>query len=178
MRFVSSATVPSSFVVTPHSTARGASASLSLVESRFRGAIAASLDAFFLCESVRSGAGEIVDFRVVEINERAELFLGRARGELIGHLSSEILPSIRESGLLDRLIEVVESGESYEDELRVEDQNGEMRWVRHQVVRVDDGVAITSRDITKRKQVQEALLESEARFRHLVESASDGIYRI
>jgi PAS domain S-box-containing protein len=155
-----------------------ANSPLSLVESRFRGAIAASLDAFFLCESVRSSARDIVDFRIVEINERGELFLGRSRGELIGHLATDIIPSMRESGLLDRFVEVVESGESYEDELRVEDQNGEMRWVRHQVVRVDDGVAITSRDITKRKQVQEALLESEARFRHLVESASDGIYRI
>ena len=37
-------------------------ATLSVLESRFRGAIAASLDAFYLCESVRDATGSIIDF--------------------------------------------------------------------------------------------------------------------
>ncbi|MDB4873951.1 MAG: Blue-light-activated protein [Gemmatimonadetes bacterium] len=165
--------------MTPTSpAARASSATLSLVESRFRGAIAASLDAFFLCESVRDSTGRITDFRIVELNERGEAFLGRDRVDLAGRLVCDILPSIRETGLLDQLVQVVEAGESFEDELAFEDDAGHTRWVRHQVVRVDDGIAITSRDITKRKQVEASLLESESRFRHLVESASDGIYRI
>jgi two-component system cell cycle sensor histidine kinase/response regulator CckA len=164
--------------VTP-TTTRGTPASiLSLVESRFRGAIAASLDAFFLCESVRNDAGDIVDFRIVELNERGEAFLSRERGDLLGRLVCDILPSVRESGLLEQFVRVVANGESFEDELRFQDESGEHRWVRHQIVRVEDGIAITSRDITKRKQVEASLLESESRFRHLVESASDGIYRI
>jgi two-component system, cell cycle sensor histidine kinase and response regulator CckA len=153
-------------------------ATLSVLESRFRGAIAASLDAFFLCESVRDENGAIVDFRVVELNERGETLLGRSRVDLLGRLACEVLPTIRDSGLLDHLIQVVETGESFEDEVQVEDDRGEKRWIRQQVVRVEDGVAITSRDITKRRHVEESLLQSEARFRHLVESASDGIYRI
>jgi two-component system cell cycle sensor histidine kinase/response regulator CckA len=153
-------------------------ATLSVVESRFRGAIAASLDAFFLCESVRGADGDIVDFRMLELNERGETFLGRTRHELVGQLVCDMFPSIRESGLLEQVIQVVETGESFEDEIRVEEDGGQTRWMRHQVVRVEDGVAITSRDITKRKEVEESLLQSEARFRHLVESASDGIYRI
>ena len=151
---------------------------LSVVESRFRGAIAASLDAFFLCESVRDARGEITDFRVVELNERGETLVGRPRGELVGRTALELVPGIRESGLLDQLIRVVETGDSYEDDVRVEDDDGGARWLRHQAVRVEDGLAITSRDITKRKEVEESLTRSEARFRHLVESASDAIYRI
>ena len=151
---------------------------LSVLESRFRGAIAASLDAFFLCESVRNANGAIVDFRLVELNERGETLLGRARIDLVGRLGCEVLPTLRESGLLEQLVQVVETGDSFEDEVQVEDDRGEKRWIRHQAVRVDDGVAITSRDITKRRHVEESLLQSEARFRHLVESASDGIYRI
>jgi two-component system, cell cycle sensor histidine kinase and response regulator CckA len=153
-------------------------ATLSVLESRFRGAIAASLDAFFLCESVRDASGIIVDFRLVELNERGETLLGRSRVDLLGRLACEVLPTIRDSGLLDHLVQVVETGESFEDEVQVEDDRGEKRWVRQQVVRVEDGVAITSRDITKRRHVEDSLLQSEARFRHLVESASDGIYRI
>jgi two-component system, cell cycle sensor histidine kinase and response regulator CckA len=160
------------------SPAGGEAATLSVLESRFRGAIAASLDAFFLCESVRDVSGKIVDFRVVELNARGEILLGRARIDLVGRLACEVLPTLRESRLIDQIIRVVETGESFEDELQVEDDRGDKRWIRHQAVRVDDGVAITSRDITKRRHVEESLLQSEARFRHLVESASDGIYRI
>src|SRR5262252_5856619 len=160
------------------STAGSDAATLSVLENRFRGAIAASLDAFYLCESVRDATGAIADFRLVELNERGETLLGRSRIDLVGRLACDVLPVLRDSGLLEQLIPVVETGESFEDELQVEDDRGEQRWIRLQAVRVEDGVAITSRDITKRRHVEESLLQSEARFRHLVESASDGIYRI
>jgi PAS domain S-box-containing protein len=127
---------------------------------------------------VRNDAGEIIDFRIIELNDRGVAFLERDRHDLIGRSVCEIAPSIRETRLLDQLIRVVQTGESYEDELRFEDDSGRTKWVRHQVVRVDDGIAITSRDITQRRELDESLLQSEARFRHLVESASDGIYRI
>jgi PAS domain S-box-containing protein len=164
--------------VTSSSRAVGSDATLSLIQSRFRGAIAASLDAFFLCESVRDADGAIVDFKLVELNEKGERLLGRPRAELIDRMSSEFIPSLRESGLLAQLTEVVDTGESFEDEFQIEDEEGNVRWIRHQVVRVDDGIAINSRDITQRKAVEESLVESEARFRQLVESASDAIYRI
>src|SRR4051812_23811343 len=168
----------STFHIVTSTPTHGTEPILSLIESRFRGAIAASLDAFFLCESIRNADGEIVDFKVVDLNERGEAFLGRDRNELIGQHVIELLPSIQESGLLDQLIQVVETGEAYQDELRFEDETGDVRWVRHQVVRVDDGLVITSRDITASKELEESFRESEVRVKHLVESASDGIYRI
>jgi len=164
--------------VTSSSRAVGSDATLSLIESRFRGAIAASLDAFFLCESVRDAGGAIVDFKLVELNERGEQFFGRPRSELIEQTVTQIIPSVRDTDFLEQLIDVVETGESFEEEIQVEDEDGNTRWIRHQVVRVDDGVAINSRDITQRKNVEQSLIESEARFRQLVESASDAIYRI
>src|SRR5262249_8326592 len=128
--------------------------------------------------SVRDESGAIVDFRIVELNERGETLLGRTRVDLVGRLVCDVLPTFRDSGFLAQLIQVVETDESFDDDVQVEDDHGEKRWIRHQAVRVEDGVAITSRDITKRRHVEESLLQSEARFRHLVESASDGIYRI
>jgi len=156
------------------------SAPLSLVERRFRGAIAASLDAFFLCESVRDGGGSgpIIDFRVIELNARGATFLDRARDDILGKRITELLPILRPSGLLDRFIRVVDAGESFEDEVRVEDAKFGTRWVRHQAVPVGDGIAITSRDITNRRVVEDELRASEARYRDLVESVSDGMYRI
>ena len=147
-------------------------------ESRFRGAIAASLDAFFLLESVRDAGGSVVDFRLVELNRRGEEFLGRPREAVVGRLLSDILPTARAAGFIDRCAQVVASGESYAEEVRVQEPAIRAEWVRHQVVRVDDGIVITSRDISDRQHVEESLRASEERFRLLVESATDGIYRI
>lgn len=147
-------------------------------ESRFRSAIAASLDAFFLLESVRDADGAVEDFRLAELNPRGEEFLDRSREAVIGLLLSVIFPTARAAGFIGRCAHVVDSGESFVEEVRVQDPAVRAEWVRHQVVRVDDGIVITSRDITDRQRVEESLRTSEERFRLLVESATDGIYRI
>jgi two-component system cell cycle sensor histidine kinase/response regulator CckA len=159
-------------------SARGAAAALTVVENRLRGAIAASLDAFFLCESVQNASRAVVDFTIIELNERAGLFLGRDQHALVGRRISEVFALAQSTPLLPRLIGVVESGTSLEDELQFELLRGIARWVQIQAVPIDGGLAITARDITKRKQVEASLLENEARFRFLVENATDGIYRI
>jgi PAS domain S-box-containing protein len=166
--------------VTPIVTTRtrGAAAALTVVESRLRGAIAASLDAFFLCESVRDAHGAIVDFTIVELNERAGLFLGREPTALLGCYIGDVLAHAQSAPLIPRLVSVVESGTSLEDEMQFELLRGIPRWVQLQAVRVEGGLALTARDITKRKQVEASLRDSESRFRFLVENATDGIYRI
>ena len=45
-----------------------------------------SLDAFYLLESVRDAAGEIVDFRIVAVNEKAVQQLSMSRKQLVGGL--------------------------------------------------------------------------------------------
>jgi len=156
--------------VTPHPS--------SADERRFRGAIAASLDAVFLLESVKGAAGAVTDFRLVELNRRGEELLGRSRDALVGRPLTEILPQVGPSGFLDRCLGVEATGQSFDEELRLNDPGIAAGWVRHQVVRMEGGLAITSRDITASKLVEESLRASEERFRLLVESATDGIYRI
>ena len=147
-------------------------------DSRFRGAIAASLDAFFLLGAVRDAAGAVVDFRLLELNAPGEAFLQRPRAELVGHLLSEIVPLAGEAGFTAHCIGVIETGRPHAEDARVRDPSLAAKWVRQQIVRVDDGVAITVRDISDGMAVQESLRSSEARYRLLVENASDGFYRI
>ena len=168
------------------SIARGTPVDVNAIESRFRGAIAASLDAFFLVERAPATGPSLGtepqpaawDVRVVELNERAERFLGRARDEVVGEPLSAVFPLARASGLLDSVARVLGTGASFEDEVRFDLPDRDPRWVHFQAVRVGESIAITVRDVTKRRQLDESLRASEARFRHLVESASDGIYRI
>ena len=41
-------------------------------------------------------------------------------------------------------------------------------WIKLQIVRTDDGVALTLRDVSERFKAKQALEESEKKYRHLV----------
>ncbi len=52
-----------------------------------------------------------------------------------------------------------------------------VEWLRHQVVRIGGGVAITTRDITKRKRSEVQLRNSEQRLNHrALEAAGDELW--
>jgi PAS domain S-box-containing protein len=64
---------------------------------------------------------------------------------------------------------------------RIITKTGDLRWIRHSCLPVhnDEGHYIgrsgTNRDITPRKEAEEALRESEARYRTAIEQSNDGI---
>ncbi len=144
-------------------------------ERRFRNAIDASLDAFYLMESVYDDAGELVDFRIVEANDRALQQMDMPREKLIGGLICELFPVNRENGFFERYKQVVLTGEPLVEEFHIPDEYQAPGWYYHQVVTVGNGIAITTRDITKRKRMEDAVRESEERFRGFVEHSSDGV---
>ena len=71
----------------------------------------------------------------------------------------------------------------FEVEYRLRHKDGSYRWIlgRGASVKDQDGkahrLAGTHTDITKRKEVDQALRDSEERFREIIENASDGIYQ-
>jgi diguanylate cyclase (GGDEF)-like protein/PAS domain S-box-containing protein len=125
-------------------------------QSKFFAATEASLDAFTLLECVRDRAGHIVDFRIQYVNANGESLTGRSREQLLGSSLTEAMPILKATGLFDRCCQVVETGIPVSQEYAVPKGNLlQAAWVRYQVVRLGDGLAVTISDISASKATQE-----------------------
>jgi len=130
--------------------------------SQFLAAAESSLDAFALFESVRNDAGEIVDFRILYVNANGERLAGRLRSELLGQKLCSVTP-VRPTGtMFGWFCKVIETGEPLNEEFPVKYPGINATWLRSQVVKLGDGLAVTFSDISEAKATQE-------RYVHLAE---------
>lgn len=61
--------------------------------------------------SIRNNAGQIVDFRYLLQNEANRRSVNRTEEEVIGHTMLEYFPHVLETGLFDRYVRVIETGQ-------------------------------------------------------------------
>lgn len=135
---------------------RRATAALHEREAQMRGAIEASLDAVLIYEVVRDSRGRLVDFEIAQCNARAARKLDIPQAELLGRRLGELVPASRERGLFALYTRVIETGDAVTHDYET-DRPDLARWVRLQIVKVDDGLAVTARDITDERQNVETL---------------------
>lgn len=140
-------------------------ASAASAQKLFRAAADGSLDALFILQSKRDVSGKITDFIVVDINDRAAILLGLQRDEIVGRNASELMPVHLTKRMMERYAGVIESGNVLEEEFAINPDNPYSTWMQHQIIRIEDGIAVTTRDITKRRHAALALAESESRLR-------------
>jgi len=117
----------------------------------FEVAAESSLDAFYLMDSIRDPAKNIVDFRFTYVNANGEQRFGLRREDIVGKTVNELLPYMAETQLLDRLKQVVATGVPFTNEHEVHRQGTEPYWVVMQVVKLGDGVAVTNRDVSEER---------------------------
>ncbi len=129
-------------------------------EAAFRATLEGSLDAVTLMEARRDSLGKLIDMTVVDGNARAAAIVGMTREEMIGQSVCTLTPSI--APYLGRFEHAILSRQASHSEVQSTEPGIRGRWLHHQVVPFEDGVALISRDITDRKEA-EAMLANLAR---------------
>lgn len=119
-------------------------------------------DAWFVYEAVPDAAGGTGDFRLVRVNEVGLRLVEQHRSNMEGRLLSTVFPRDEDGGVFQRCIQVFETGIPLEETFRLRGEVVE-RWVRHRVVAVPGGIAITSRDVEddrRRQAVYRTILDA------------------
>lgn len=136
-------------------------AELQASEERFRAGMEGSLHSVYFLTAERSVDGSIFDFRFADLNQIGERMIRRPRSEIIGQRLCELLPINRTGGFFDKYVRVVQTGEPLEEEFSIPVGEGiDANWLHHFVVRVGDGIAITSQDVSARKWAEESMKAS------------------
>jgi len=119
------------------------------------------------------GAGD--DFRYAGLNPRHEALTGIANHEIVGRCPSEVLPEEAAQQVLGRYRDCVQRKKAITYEEWLPFQGKETCWetILHPQLDRDGQVKRiigTSQEITERKKIENALQESETRFRTLIEA--------
>ncbi len=127
----------------------------------FEGAAASSLSALYILAAERDDRGAVVDFRYLYVNRMGGELLQAAPATLLGRSVRETLPPSRVDPLIARCAEAMATGTPFVEEFEVAEYAEPMHWLRHQVVPLSDGVAITSENISDRKRAEAELRNRE-----------------
>ena len=128
------------------------------VRRAYRTATESANDGFYMAVALRGEAGQIVDFEIVDCNERGAFFYGLQRADLVGRQLSELASGVFGEALFDTYLAAMAAGFHEDDREMPADNRLNIRWGRRRLVRVGNGLAITLQDISERKAHEVDLL--------------------
>jgi diguanylate cyclase (GGDEF)-like protein len=122
------------------------------VQRAYRTATESGNDGFYMIAPVRDRKSQIVDFRIVDCNERGAFFYGSTRAQLVGTLISEVHFGNSFEELAANYLTALAIGFHQEDRRMPDDNRLNIRWGHRRIVRVGDNLAVTLQDISERKE--------------------------
>jgi PAS domain S-box-containing protein len=113
--------------------------------------------------------------RLVEVNQQCAHMLQYPLQDLLEAPLSLIWPEDQEREyVFSRISDTFHTGDV---EVRLRTSQGEMRWALLTAARISENrIACSIIDITERKQIESALIDSEIKFRNLVEKSLAGVF--
>jgi len=114
------------------------------------------MDAFYILDCVRDHTGKIADFTFRYLNPVSESRFSCADGPMLGTSYRKLMSSYLEENQFDGFCEVVVTGNPRCVEFPIQRPGAKVTWLRHQVVKLGDGVAVTSSDLSEFKSVQDS----------------------
>lgn len=154
-------------------TLRKSESVLRSANERFRASIDSLSEAFVIFTAVRKD-GEIVDLRYEYVNEEACKTHQLTRDQLVGSSILKINPLARENGQLAKYIQVIETGQPFNGQLRVSSDpdfspSKAQGIFDYRVSKFGDGIILTANDVTEQVQReaerQEVIKEREIHHR-------------
>jgi len=146
-------------------------------EERFRTTFDKNFDAFYFLECKFNKKGKLIDFVFNNLNTAAEKEMKVNKFDLIGKGICEVYNINKEQGFFTKYKDVYETGIAKEEEYHIPEGYPGACWYYHQVIPLENGVAIANKNITERKKAEDALRKNESMLRRLVGSA-DSLFMI
>jgi signal transduction histidine kinase len=142
------------------------------------GILDASLNGIFYSTAVRNDKGEIVDLKFVKINRGFTQLLRKTEEEVIGKNYLTFFPKANDIGLFDLNRQVIETGRPQRKEIYY-DGDGLQAWYEVSLVKLGrDGLVVNFTDITNSRQNQNAIQQSEARLRSIINTSQSGMFTL
>lgn len=136
--------------------------------------IEAYLDPYALLRAVRDDSGRIVDFEFVAINRAGCAENGLQREQTVGRTLQEVNPEDFDTGLFDKYVMVVETGEPLVlDDWEYRMRSGQVRYYDVSAVRVADGVGVAWWEVTQRYERDRAVAKGERELRATMDALLD-----
>ncbi|MFO7817206.1 MAG: ATP-binding protein [Desulfovibrionales bacterium] len=127
-------------------------------EQRYKAATESSTDAFFWLQAVKNAEDKVIDFNLLDLNNKAEELIGKSSTEAIGYNLCSILPKqCEDQRFLPVYIEVYESGTAIERKIKIDDPDISAEWLHQRIIRIGDGIAITASDISEDYSIRQDL---------------------
>jgi PAS domain S-box-containing protein len=127
----------------------------------------------FVFTAVRDADGTVVELTYAFLNGAAARLYGMSVGEVLGHGQLELFPSVRELGIWDSYLGVLESGSPASLDAPWFREHGVEGSFRLAVSRFGDGLLVSARDTTEQRQAETALAADRATLRATVDSLLD-----